>query len=116
VKYAMKAALSARGDVDDLGDVVDAIADELADLQDCNEKFLDFAYGSDATSSTVQFELTVEADSVDETITVGGSWLRTAIHATSGYTPGWEDSGPRQHAIVYEIDEAGVNVRPLESV
>jgi hypothetical protein len=43
-------------------------------------------------------------------------WLRTAIHATGGYTPGWEDSGPRQHAIVYEIDEAGVNVRPLESV
>ncbi|MFC0864114.1 hypothetical protein ACFHYQ_17610 [Sphaerimonospora cavernae] len=114
MKYAMKAALSVRGDFDDLGDVVDEIADELASLQDCNGKLLDFAYGSDATDNAVQFELTVEAGSVDETIETAGSWLRTAIHATGGYTPGWEDSGPRQYAIVYEIDEAGVNVRPLE--
>ncbi|WP_182879889.1 hypothetical protein [Microbispora sp. H10949] len=116
MKYAMKASLSVRGDIDDLGEIVDAIADELADLQDCDDKLLDFAYGSDATGNTVQFELTVECDSVDETVTIGGSWLRTAIHATGGYTPGWEDSGPRQHAIVYEIDEAGVHVRPLERV
>ncbi|MFC4898657.1 hypothetical protein ACFQVD_30190 [Streptosporangium amethystogenes subsp. fukuiense] len=74
----MKVALSVRGDFDDLGDLAEGIADELAGLQDCNESLLDFAFGSDATDSTVEFELTVEAGSVDETVEVGGSWLRTA--------------------------------------
>lgn len=116
MKYAIKAALAVRGDFDDLGDVVEKIADELANLQDCNERLLDFAFGSDSTDSTVEFELTVEADNVDETINVGGSWLRTAIHATGGSTPGWEDSGPREHALVYELDDTGMHVRPLDRV
>lgn len=77
---------------------------------------LDFAFGSDATDSTVAFELTVEAGSVDETVEVGGSRLRAAIHAAGGCTPGWEDCGPREHALVYELDDTGVNVRPLERI
>ena len=92
MKYAMKVALSVRGDFDDLGDLAEGIADELAGLQDCNESLLDFAFGSDATDSTVEFELTVEAGSIDETVEVGGSWLRAAIHATGGCTPGWKTS------------------------
>ena len=73
----------------DLGKAIDQVTDQLASVDERTPEFLDYAVSSDAMDNTVVFEITVDA--VDEMEALAGavSWVRAAIHATGGATPGW---------------------------
>ena len=55
--------------------------------------FLDFAVSADATDSTAVFEITAEATDDLEAMAGALSWVRAAIHAAGGATPGWSIAG-----------------------
>lgn len=86
----------------DLGDAIDQVTNELALIDERTPEMLDYAVSSDATDNAVVFELTIDADDEMEALAGAVSWVRAAIHATGGATPGWSVSG---------VDS--VNVEPL---
>lgn len=86
----------------DLGDAIDQVTNELALIDERTPEMLDYAVSSDATDNTVVFELTVDADDEMEALAGAVSWVRAAIHATGGATPGWS---------VSSVDS--VSVKPL---
>jgi hypothetical protein len=73
----------------DLGEVVDSATDQLAIIDESTPALLDYAVSSDATDNTVTFELTVDAEDQMEALAGAVSWVRAAIHAIGGATPGW---------------------------
>jgi hypothetical protein len=73
----------------DLGEVIDHVTDQLALIDETTPAMLDYAVSSDATDNTVIFELTVDAEDQMEALAGTVSWVRAAIHATGGATPGW---------------------------
>jgi hypothetical protein len=77
----------------DLGIAIDNVTDQLALIDERTPELLDYAVSSDATSNTVLFEITAEADDDMEALSAALSWIRTAIHATGGNTPGWAIEG-----------------------
>lgn len=110
MKFGLSIPVEAHGVPGNLGDAVDLVVAQLANLDDSHEQLLDFGVGSDATGNTVVFDLTVEATGVDEAFSVAWSCLRSAVQAAGGSTPGWEN-------VTYELsDTEGISVRPLERV
>lgn len=77
----------------DLGEVIDDVTDQLALIDERTPELLDYAVSSDVTDNAVIFELTVEADDDMQALSAALSWVRTAIHATGGNTPGWAIEG-----------------------
>lgn len=77
----------------DLGQAIDDVTDQLALIDERTPELLDYAVSSDATDNAVVFELTVEADDDMQALSAALSWVRTAIHATGGNTPGWVIEG-----------------------
>ncbi len=84
-------ALSEPGD--DLGQAIDDVTDQLALIDERTPDLLDYAVSSDATDNAAVFEVTVEADDDLQALAAALSWVRTAIHATGGNTPGWAIEG-----------------------
>jgi hypothetical protein len=78
---------------DDLGEAIDNVTDQLALIDEHTPELLDYAVSSDATDNAVIFEVTVEADDDLQALTAALSWVRTAIHAAGGNTPGWAIEG-----------------------
>lgn len=76
-----------------LGDVIDDVTDQLALVDERTAELLDYAVSSDATDNAVLFEITVEADDDMQALAAALSWVRTAIHAMGGTTPGWAIEG-----------------------
>lgn len=76
-----------------LREVIAQVTDHLADIDEHTPAFLDYAVSANAGNNTAVFEIT--ADASDELEAVGGalSWVRAAIHATGGATPGWSVAG-----------------------
>jgi hypothetical protein len=72
-----------------LGDAIDQVTDQLALIDERTPALLDYAVSSDATDNTAVFEVTVDADDEIEALAGAVSWVRAAIHATGGATPGW---------------------------
>jgi HAMP domain-containing protein len=72
-----------------LGDAIDQVTDELAVIDEQTPQLLDYAVSSDATNDTAVFEVTVDAADEIEALAGAVSWVRAAIHATGGATPGW---------------------------
>jgi len=84
----------ALGDPDaDLGQEIDDVTDQLALIDERTPELLDYAVSSDAADNAVVFELTVDADDDLLALSAALSWVRTAIHATGGNTPGWAIEG-----------------------
>jgi hypothetical protein len=77
----------------DLGDAIDQVTDQLALIDERTPALLDYAVSSDATDNTAVFEVTVDADDEMEALAGAASWVRAAIHATGGATPGWSVGG-----------------------
>jgi hypothetical protein len=77
----------------DLGAAIDDVTDHLALLDERTPGLLDYAVSSDATDNAVVFELTVEADDDLQALAAAVSWVRAAIHAIGGNTPGWTVEG-----------------------
>jgi hypothetical protein len=77
----------------DLGEAIDDVTDELALIDERTPELLDYAVSSDATDNSVVFELTVEADDDMQALAAALSWVRGAVHATGGNTPGWAIEG-----------------------
>jgi hypothetical protein len=73
----------------DLGDAIDQVTDQLAVIDERTPELLDYAVSSDAANNTAVFEVTVDADDEMEALAGAVSWVRAAIHATGGATPGW---------------------------
>ncbi len=73
----------------DLGDVIDQVTDQLALIDERTSELLDYAVSSDTGNDTAVFEVTVDADDEMEALAGVVSWVRAAIHATGGATPGW---------------------------
>ena len=73
----------------DLGKAIDQVTDQLALIDERTPKFLDYAVSSDAADNTVVFEITVDAGDEMGALAGAASWVRAAIHATGGATPGW---------------------------
>ncbi|MGH3223304.1 MAG: hypothetical protein ACRDPY_32220 [Streptosporangiaceae bacterium] len=73
----------------DLGDAVDQVTDQLALIDERTPEFLDYAVSTDAADNTAVFEVTIDADDEMEALAGAVSWVRGAIHATGGATPGW---------------------------
>lgn len=77
----------------DLGETIDQVTDQLALIDERTPEFLDYAISSDATDNSVVFEVTVDASDEMEALAGAVSWVRAAIHATGGATPGWTVGG-----------------------
>jgi hypothetical protein len=73
----------------DLGSAIDAVTDELARTDESTPELLDYAVSSDADDDSAVFELTVGAGDDMEALAAAVSWVRPAIHAAGGTTPGW---------------------------
>ena len=76
-----------------LRDAMAEVTDQLAEIDEHTPAFLDFAVSADATDNTAVFEITADADDELEAITGALSWVRAAIHAAGGATPGWSIAG-----------------------
>jgi hypothetical protein len=76
-----------------LGAAIDDVTDQLALIDERTPELLDYAVSSYATDNAVVFELTVEASDDMEALAAALSWVRTAIRATGGNTPGWTIEG-----------------------
>jgi hypothetical protein len=76
-----------------LREVIVQVTGHLADIDEHTPEFLDYAVSADASNNTALFEIT--ADATDELEAVAGalSWVRAAIHASGGATPGWSVAG-----------------------
>lgn len=100
---------------DDLVAEVEAIVEHLIELEDTTA-LLDSTIALNLAAMSVEADLTVEASTAGEALDLGVSVLRSAIHATGGATPGWEDApaGVAQIAFVIDDDE-GVHVRRLHA-
>ncbi|MGH3180942.1 MAG: hypothetical protein ACRDOH_10405 [Streptosporangiaceae bacterium] len=77
----------------DLGGAVDQVTDQLALIDDRTPELLDYAVSTDAADNTAVFEVTVDASDEMEALAGAVSWVRAAIHATGGATPGWSVCG-----------------------
>jgi hypothetical protein len=77
----------------ELGEAIDQVTDQLAMIDEHTPELLDYAVSSDATNDTAVFELTVDAPDEMEALAGAVSWVRAAIHATGGVTPGWSVGG-----------------------
>lgn len=76
-----------------LRDALAQITDQLAEIDENTPAFLDFAISADATDNTAVFEITTDASDQLEAMAGALSWVRAAIHAAGGATPGWSISG-----------------------
>jgi hypothetical protein len=76
-----------------LGEAIDQVTDQLALIDERTPDLLDYAVSSDAGDSTAKFELTVDASDEMNALAGAVSWVRAAIHATGGATPGWTVGG-----------------------
>lgn len=76
-----------------LRDAIAQVTDQLAEIDEHTPAFLDFAVSADAVDNTAVFEIT--ADAADDLEAMAGalSWVRAAIHAAGGATPGWSIAG-----------------------
>jgi len=103
------------GPHDDPASEVESIVEHLIDLEPCTAGLLDSTVGMDLAARTVKVELTVEAGSAGAALDLAVSYLRTAIHAAGGSTPGWENEPTTYGHIAFIIDDAeGLNVRRLQ--
>jgi hypothetical protein len=76
-----------------LGDAIDQVTDQLMLIDERTPELLDYAVSSDAAENTALFELTIDAADEMEALAGAVSWIRAAIHATGGATPGWSVGG-----------------------
>lgn len=76
-----------------LGDVIDQVTKQLALIDENTPELLDYAVSSDATDDTAVFEVTADAGDELEAVAAAVSWVRAAIHAAGGGTPGWTVGG-----------------------
>jgi hypothetical protein len=84
----------------DLGDAIGAVTDQLALVDESTPELVDYAVSSDAEDGTALFEITVDAADDLQALAAAVSWVRTAIHATGGDTPGWTLEGSASVAIL----------------
>jgi hypothetical protein len=72
-----------------LGDAIDQVTDQLAQIDEQTPELLDYAVSSDGGDNSAVFEVTVDASDEMEALAGAVSWVRAAIHATGGATPNW---------------------------
>jgi hypothetical protein len=84
----------------DLGEAIGAVTDQLALIDENTPELLDYAVSSDATDNSAVFEITVDADDDLQALAAAISWVRAAIHATGGNTPGWTLEGSASVALL----------------
>ena len=90
------------------------MVEQFAALEAAHHGLLDFALGADDEARSIEVQITVEAATLEAAVSLGVSSLRSAIHASGGGTPGWDDQPARDYVIGYTIDEEnGLEVRPL---
>jgi hypothetical protein len=112
--FSVNVPVQVSGYSGDLGDHIEQVVEQLADLNTCNDQLLDFAASSDAINGTAEFNVTVQAPSIEQAMNVGVSCIRAAIHAAGAATYGWDDSDAGEQVVIYQVDsEEGVEVRPL---
>jgi len=71
---------------EDLEDHLDAVLDELLDL----DEIIEPDYAATLALGKVAFTMAVDAETQDEAQTAFSVCMRTAIHAAEGATPDWE--------------------------
>ncbi|MFB9776025.1 hypothetical protein [Brevibacterium otitidis] len=81
--------VSISGDTD-LESVFDALADELASLEDATMGLLDSTVSMDANESLIAATVTTEGDTFEAAAQTADSAVRAAVHAAGGATPGWD--------------------------
>lgn len=77
-------------DSDQLEDLFDTLTDELSDLEDTNDQFLDSTVAIEADQMRVEISVTAVGDSFEEAEATADSCVRAAIHATGGITKDWK--------------------------
>ncbi len=80
---------SAPLDVDQLDELTDQVLDKLYEL----ENVIDPDLGGSMTSRVFTFSFGVEEATLAAAQDHAHSALRTAVHATGGFTPGWTGDG-----------------------
>ncbi|MDR0342932.1 MAG: hypothetical protein LBI49_07375 [Nocardiopsaceae bacterium] len=76
-----------------LGLAIDQVTDQLDLVDERTPELLDYAVSSDAGDSTAVFEITADASDEMDALAGAVSWVRAAIHAAGGATPGWTVGG-----------------------
>lgn len=77
-------------DANELEDLFDTLTDELSDLEDTNDQFLDSTVSIDFDAMRVEIAVTAVGDSFEEAEATADSCVRAAIHATGGITRDWK--------------------------
>lgn len=72
---------------DEAEKLFDALADAVYDLSDV----IDADLGANLADARFDFSMAVDAETEVEALQQGLAAVRTAVHATGGSTPGWED-------------------------
>jgi len=102
VKYGLHVELDVVG-APDVGEAAEHVVEQFAALEAVHDGLLDFALGADDEARSIEVQITVEAATL-EAVTLGVGSLRSAIHASGGGTPGWDDQPARDYVIGYSID------------
>lgn len=112
MKYGLRIDLAVTGP-GSLEESVERVVEEFAKLEGCTDGLLDFALGANLVAGDVEVEITVEADALEDAVSLGVSSLRTAIHAAGGGTPNWDTLPLDESLVQYVLDKNGLIARPL---
>lgn len=70
--------------------VIDILMEELLRLESVS--ILDSEITAELASWLLRISLIAKAETFDEAVSLGDAAIRTAIHASGGQTPGWENT------------------------
>lgn len=108
--YAVRIHLVASGpDRAGLQDHVLDVSDHLVELEVHNAGLLDWSLGTtiiqDGCAASIEAEFTIDAPTWGQALDEATGLIRTAIHASGGATPGWDDDDCETGGVVYRIDD-----------
>lgn len=79
----------------DHDEAFDALLDAYSDLEQADEQLLDSAFSqtlNDDDTALIEVDTTVTGDSREDAWHVATCAIRSAIHATGGHTPSWDEA------------------------
>ncbi len=92
MRYLISQSVHAPGRTEALEAATDALMAALADLEEADPRVNDVDLGGNYLTGHADVRMLIDADNEGEAALYAFTTLRTAIHATGGLTPGWENA------------------------
>ena len=81
---------------DDLFDAADNVTEALVELEESHPALKDSTVSVDKSIMEVTIQVSVAAETLEEAQAIGDSCIRSAIHTSGGFTPGWDSASEPQ--------------------